>query len=173
MDASRLVFLDESGVNTDMSRLYARAKDGQRANDSVPFKTGTSITLLSSMRLDGQIVYTTFPGAVNGERFKEYLREFLIESLRPGDIVIMDNLRSHKVTGVVELIKSVGAKVVYLPPYSPDYNPIENMWSKIKAFLRATKARSVDALLEAIPLAFATVLPSDIAGWFKHAGYSC
>ena len=88
MDASRLVFLDESGVNTDMSRLYARAKDGQRANDSVPLNTGTSITLLSSMRSDGQIVYTTFPGAVNGEPFKEYLRELLVASLHPRDIVI-------------------------------------------------------------------------------------
>jgi transposase len=120
------------------------------------------------MRLDGETVYTTFAGAVNGEKFKEYLRELLVPTLRPGDIVVMDNLRSHKVSGVAEIIESAGATVLYLPPYSPDFNPIEQMWSKIKAFLRKVKARSVDALLEAIPLAFDTVCLSDIEGWFKH-----
>lgn len=172
MDAGKLVFLDESGVNTDMSRLYARAKGGERACEGVPLNTAVSTTILSSIRLDGDCIYTTFPGAVNGERFKEYLRELLVASLRPGDIVIMDNLRSHKVTGVVELIESAGATVLYLPPYSPDLNPIEEMWSKIKAFLRMVKARTVDTLLAAIPLAFDCVSSSDILGWFLHAGYS-
>lgn len=96
----------------------------------------------------------------------------LIDFLRPGDIVIMDNLRSHKVDGVVELIESVGATVLYLPPYSPDFNPIEEMWSKIKAYLRMVKARTVDALLSAIPDAFASVMTADILGWFDHCGYS-
>jgi transposase len=124
------------------------------------------------MRITGEKVYTTFSGAVNGEKFKEYLREFLVPTLRPDDIVIMDNLRSHKVSGVAEIIESVGAAILYLPPYSPDLNPIELMWSKIKAFLRMVKARTVDALLEAIPMAFQTVSVEDIAGWVKHAGYS-
>ena len=96
----------------------------------------------------------------------------LVDFLRPGDIVIMDNLRSHKVHGVAELIESAGATVLYLPPYSPDLNPIEEMWSKIKAYLRMVKARSLDTLLPAIPHAFASVCLSDIQGWFLHAGYS-
>jgi transposase len=173
MDVDKLVFIDESGSNTNMSRLYARAKGGERANDHVPLNTGETTSILSSMRLDGETVYTTFSGAVNGERFKEFLREFLAPTLRPGDIVIMDNLRSHKVLGVAEIIESAGATILYLPPYSPDFNPIEQMWSKIKAYLRMVKARSVDALMRAIPLAFQTVCTSDIAGWLNHTGYSC
>lgn len=172
MDLSKLVFLDESGVNTNMSRLYARAQGGARANDAVPLNTGVSTTILSSVRANGETIYTAFSGAVNGERFKEYLRELLVASLRPGDIVIMDNLRSHKVAGVAELIASAGAVILYLPPYSPDLNPIEQMWSKIKAYLRMLKARTVDTLLAAIPDAFACVSISDIAGWFDACGYS-
>lgn len=172
MDLSKLVFLDESGVNTNMSRLYARAEGGARANDAVPLNTGVSTTILSSVRLNGEKVYTTFSGAVNGERFKEYLRELLSRSLRSGDIVIMDNLRSHKVAGVTELIEAVGATTLYLPPYSPDLNPIEHMWSKIKSYLRMVKARSVVSLLAAIPLAFSTVSISDIVGWVGACGYS-
>lgn len=173
INPQKLVFLDESGVNTNMSRSYARAKGGQRATDAIPLNTGTSTTILSSVRLDGETVFTTFSGAVNGERFKEYLRELLADSLRAGDIVIMDNLRAHKVTGVAELIEATGATVLYLPPYSPDLNPIENMWSKIKAFLRMVKARTLDALQAAIPLAFSSVSTDDIRGWFHHTGYSC
>ena len=172
MDIGKLVFLDESGVNTNMARLYARAIGGQRVHDGVPLNTGITTTILSSVRLDGDPVYTTFSGAVNGERFKEYLRELLVTSLRQGDIVIMDNLRSHKVDGVAQLIESAGATVLYLPPYSPDFNPIEEMWSKIKAYLRMVKARTVDALLAAIPFAFATVISADVLGWFRHCGYS-
>ncbi|MCD7947319.1 MAG: IS630 family transposase [Oscillospiraceae bacterium] len=172
MDLSKLVFLDESGVNTNMSRLYARAQGGKRANDAVPLNTGVSTTILSSVRINGERVYTTFSGAVNGERFKEYLREFLVDSLHPGDIVIMDNLRSHKVAGVAELVASSGATILYLPPYSPDLNPIEQMWSKIKAYLRMVKARTVDSLHAAIPDAFDCVSSSDISGWFAACGYS-
>ena len=113
-----------------------------------------------------------FPGAVNREKIKEYLRDYLAHSLRPGDVVIMDNLPCHKVAGVAELIESAGAFVLYLPPYSPDLNPIEMMWSKIKAYLRMVKARTVDTLLSAIPLAFNSVLISDIQGCFAAAGYS-
>ena len=111
-----------------MTRHYGRAKGGARAYDSAPLNTPTSTTILSSVRADGEKVYTTLDGALNGERFKEYLREKLIHTLKPGDILIMDNLRSHKVQGVKELVESVGAKIMYLPPYSPDLNPIEQMW---------------------------------------------
>ena len=166
-----MVFLDESGANTDMTRYYARVEGGARANDSTPLNTPTSTTILSSIRADGEAVYTTLDGAVNGERFKEYLKEKLIHALKPGDILIMDNLRSHKVQGVREIVESVGAKIIYLPPYSPDLNPIEQMWSKIKAFLRSVKARTVDALLAAIPLAFQFVSAKDVEGWFSSSGY--
>lgn len=155
-----------------MSRLYARASGGERATDSVPLNKGQSTTILSSVRLDGTTVPMVFPGAVNREKFKEYLRDYLAHSLRPGDVVIMDNLPCHKVAGVAELIESAGAFVLYLPPYSPALNPIEMMWSKIKAYLRMVKARTVDTLLSAIPLAFNSVLISDIQGWFAAAGYS-
>lgn len=127
--------------------------------------------MLSSIRADGSTVPMIFSGAVNRERFKEYLKEYLLPALKPGDIVVADNLRAHKGDGIAELIASVGAVMLYLLSYSPDFNPIEQMWSKIKAYLRAVKARSVDALLAAIPLAFDSISPSDARGWFSHAGY--
>lgn len=167
-----LVFLDESGVNTNMSRRYARALGGERACDAIPLNKGVSTTILSSVRADGTTVPMTFSGAVNRERFKEYLREYLAPTLREGDVVIMDNLPCHKVEGVKSIIEQAGATVLYLPPYSPDLNPIEMMWSKIKSFLRMLKARTLDALLAAIPLAFASVRVSDILGWFAASGYS-
>jgi len=173
MEVSKLVFLDESGVNTNMSRRYGRAFGGERSTDAIPLNKGKSTTILSSVRADGTTVPMVFPGAVNRERFKEYLRDYLVPSLRPGDIVVMDNLPCHKVDGVAHLIESAGAHLLYLPPYSPDLNPIEQMWSKIKAFLRMFKARTVDALLGAIPTAFSLVSVSDIFGWFSAAGYSC
>ncbi len=169
----KLVVLDECGTNTNMSRLYAWGKGGERATDGVPLNTGATTTVLSSMRLNGEKVFTTYSGALNGERFKEYLRESLLPTLRPGDIVVMDNLRAHKVSGVAQLFEAAGVMLLYLPPYSPDLNPIEQMWSKVKAYLRKVKARSVDALLDAIPAAFALVSPIDVAAWFAHAGYSC
>jgi transposase len=172
MKTASLVFLDESGANTDMTRLYARAEGGARAVDSAPLSTPTSTTILSSIRTGGDCVYTTFSGASNGERFKKYLENHLTKSLKAGDIVVMDNSKAHKVDGVKELIEAVGATVLFLPPYSPDLNPIEQMWSKIKAFLRKVKARSVQLLLKSIPDAFREVSVSDIFAWFKDAGYS-
>ena len=172
IDLNKLVFLDESGVNTNMSRLYARASGGTRANDAVPLNKGQSTTILSSVRANGTTVPMVFSGAVNREKFKEYLRDYLAASLHSGDVVIMDNLPCHKVVGVSDLIEAAGASILYLPPYSPDLNPIEMMWSKIKAYLRMVKARTVDALLAAIPRAFSSVAASDIHGWFAAAGYS-
>jgi len=168
---ANLVFLDESGANTDMTRLYARAEGGARAVDSVPLNTPTSTTIISSIRTDGECVYTTFSGANNGEKFKEYLKNHLIVSLKPDDVVVMDNSKAHKVDGVKSLIESIGAIILYLPPYSPDLNPIEQMWSKIKAFLRKVKAHSVELLLSAIPMAFRDVSVADISSCFKSAGY--
>ena len=165
------MFLDESGVNTDETRHYGRAVGKVRVHDCTALNTPKSTTILSSVRLDGETVHTTFPGAVNGERFLEYLRDHLAPTLKPGDIVVMDNLRTHKVEGVKEIIEAANATVLYLPPYSPDLNPIEQMWSKIKAILRSLKARSAEALLLAIPPAFASLSVKDILGWFSSAHY--
>lgn len=172
LDPTRLVFLDESGVNTGMTRLYGRAASHERVVEAVPDTRFHRTTILSSIRLDGTIIPITFEGALNGSIFKAYVTECLAPTLRPGDIVVMDNLSSHKVSGIVAAIEDAGALVLFLPPYSPDFNPIELMWSKIKAILRKLKVRSVEFLEDAIAYALGSITPSDIAGWFKHDGYA-
>ena len=172
LDPACLVFLDESGVNTGMTRLYGRGGSHERVVEAVPDTRFHRTTILSSVRLDGTIVPIVFEGALNGNIFKAYVAEWLVPSLRPGDIVVMDNLSSHKVSGVVAAIEEAGAMVLFLPPYSPDFNPIELMWSKIKAILRKLKVRSKDLLDDAISYALDSVTPSDIAGWLKHDGYA-
>lgn len=172
MDAAALVFLDESGVNTDMTRRYGRSKGKARVTEAAPLNTPKTTTLLSSVRADGTTVRRFLAGALNGEQFLTYIREELAPSLHAGDLVIMDNLRCHKVKGVREAIEAVGAQLLYLPPYSPDFNPIEMMWSKIKAILRKTKARTAAALLDALPVAFDEVSINDVKGWFIESGYS-
>lgn len=171
MDAARLVFLDESGVNTGMTRLYGRGARGARVTDYVPDARFERSSVLSSVRLSGELVPLVFEGALNGDLFKEYVSKFLVPTLHEGDIVIMDNLAAHKVKGVAELIQAAGAAVVYLPQYSPDLNPIEMMWSKIKAHLRKTKARTKQLLDEAIAEALSLVSRTDISGWFAKDGY--
>ena len=141
-----LVFLDESGVNTDLTRLYGRAPSSQRAVDHAPLNTPKTTTVLSSIRLDGEKAFTTYQGGTTGERFVQYLKETLLPTLRPGDIVVMDNMRSHHVKAVRETLEAKGMKVLYLPPYSPDLNPIEKMWSKMKAILRGWKIREMASL---------------------------
>lgn len=155
-----------------MARRYARSLQGSRAHDAVPLNRGKTTTIVSSMRLDGTTIPMLIDGAMNGEKFKDYVRSHLVPHLRKGDVVVMDNLACHKVTGVREAIEEAEAHVVYLPPYSPDLNPIEEMWSKIKAYLRKVKARSLDNLLPAISAAFLLVCINDIRGWFGHSGYS-
>jgi len=172
MDVSKLVFLDECGTNTGMTRLYGRAFEGNRVVDYVPDVRYETTTLLSSMRLDGTTVPVCIDGALNGDIFKVYISDCLAPTLRKGDIVFMDQLSSHKVKGVVEAIEAVGAFVFYLPPYSPDLNPIEQMWSKIKSYIRKVKARTADALFTAIGDALKLVSCEDINSWFFQAGYS-
>ena len=167
-----MVFLDESGINTGMTRLYGRGLSDERVVDYTPDVRFERTSILSSLRINGDIVPLVFEGALNGDLFKEYISKCLVPSLCEGDVVIMDNLSSHKVKGVVEPILAVGAHVIYLPPYSPDLNPIELMWSKIKALLRKAKVRSADLLEDAIADALACVSLSDIQGWFSCNGYS-
>lgn len=154
-----------------MTRLYGRAASHQRVTEGVPDTRFHRTTILSSIRLEGTTVPLVFEGALNGDIFRAYVQQLLVPSLKPGDIVIMDNLSCHKVSGVVQAIEAAGAFVLFLPPYSPDFNPIELMWSKMKAALRKLKVREKELLDNAIAFALNTISPSDIQGWFRHDGY--
>jgi transposase len=167
----RLVFLDETGAKTNMTRLRGRTQGGQRLVDSAPAGHWATTTLLSSVRLDGSTAAMVIEGATDAEVFLQYAQQVLTPSLRPGDIVVMDNLSPHKMPAVIAAIEACGASVWFLPPYSPDMNPIEKMWSKVKAFLRKAKARTLDALITAIRDALRDVTTSDILGWFTECGY--
>ena len=170
--ASDLVFLDGSGCNTDMTRRYAYSLGGSRAVDSAPLSKPKSTTILSSIRLDGTLRYTTFSGGTTVERFKRYLETDLLPHLNGNSILVMDNMKSHHAKAVKELLDSSGVRYIYLPPYSPDLNPFEKLWSKVKALLRKFKARTLDALPNAIQNAFHSVTVSDCSGWFRFCGYA-
>lgn len=154
-----------------MTRRYARAKKNQRAVDRTPLNTPATTTVLSSIRLDGSCIYTTYQGGTTAERFENYLKSYLLPALGPDDIVVMDNMRSHHAKIVKNLLAEKHIQYLYLPPYSPDYNPIENMWSKIKANMRKQKVRAATLLPEAIGKAFSTIHISDCIGWFRACGY--
>ena len=171
MDLNRLVFLDETGAKTNMTRLRGRAQGGQRLVDCAPAGHWATTTLLSSVRLNGSTAAMVIEGATDAEVFLQYAKAVLARSLRPGDIVVMDNLSPHKMPTVIDSIQACGAEVWFLPPYSPDLNPIEKMWSKVKALLRKAKARTLDALIDAIGDALRKVTTSDILGWFTECGY--
>ncbi len=170
-DADHLVFLDESGVNTDMTRHYARAKKNERAVDSTPVNTPCNTTVLSSVRLNGKTAYTFYHGGTSAERFAEYLKTTLIPTLSKTDIIVMDNMRSHHARIVKEVLDESGIGYLYLPPYSPDLNPIEKMWSKLKAYLRKEEVRVASELPAAIERGFLTIHPSDCIGWFRSCNY--
>ena len=172
-EADKLVFLDESGVNTDLSRRYGRAIGGERSVDKTPLNTPANTTILSSVRLNGETAYTIYSGGTTREKFLDYLKNTLIPTLHKGDIVIMDNMRTHHVKDVQTLLQAAGMKLLYLPAYSPDLNPIEPMWSKIKAILRKLKIRLLPLLPHGIAEAFSRIRPSDCAGWFSAAGIPC
>ncbi len=155
-----------------MTRLYGRARKHERVIEAVPDTRFHRTTVLSSVRLNGTTIPFVFEGALNGDIFRLYIMQLLAPSLKPGDIVVMDNLSSHKVSGVIDAIEAVGASVLFLPPYSPDLNPIELMWSKVKAILRKLKVRTKELLDDAIAYALACLSFSDIAGWFRHDGYA-
>lgn len=167
----RLTFVDESGVNLSMTRRYGRAPRGQRVTDRVPGDPGVNVTLIGALSLTGLKALMTIPGTTTGEVFRAYAEQVLGPTLRPGDVVVMDNLRAHKVSGVAEALVGRGAQVVYLPPYSPDLSPIEACWSKLKTALRGAKARTYEALDAALAEAWEAVTASDAQGWFTHCGY--
>lgn len=171
-DLSRFKFVDESGVNLALTRLFGRAPRGERVVDSVPKNYGENVTMLGALSLQGVEALMTVNGATDGDIFLAFVREVLAPTLGEDDVVIWDNLGAHRSQAVREAVEARGAKLLFLPPYSPDLNPIERCWSKIKTYLRAAKARTRETLEEAIKQALATVTESDAQGWFRHSGYA-
>jgi transposase len=166
-----MVFIDEAGVNVAMARLHGRAAPGARAIGAVPQNWGDNVSIISALGHDGLRASLTVAGAVDGDVFLIYVREVLCPTLKPDDIVVMDNLGAHKVEGVREAIAAAGARLEYLPPYSPDLNPIEKCWSKIKTALRAAAARTREALDDALSVAISAVSAQDAKRWFRFCGY--
>jgi transposase len=167
-----VLFLDESGALTNLVRTHGRCAQGSRCVGSAPQGHWKVMTAVAAVRLDGLTAPFTIDCPMNGEIFDVYAERVLVPTLRPGDVVVMDNLTAHKRPQVKDRIESAGASVLYLPPYSPDFNPIEMIWSKVKRLLRSFAARTVDTLHDAFGRAFAAVTPGDILGCFRHCGYA-
>jgi transposase len=171
LDPRHLVFIDETGASTKMARLRGRAIRGQRCRASVPHGHWKTTTFVGALRLDGMTAPWVLDGPMNGEAFLVYVQKVLVPTLRPGEIVIMDNLPAHKVEGVRAAIEAAGAQRWLLPPYSPDLNPIENAFSKLKAILRKAAARTVPELWKAIGDALPAFSPEQCANYFTATGY--
>ena len=171
IDPDRFIFLDESNAKTTLTRRYGRALRGERVVDHVPAGQYHSTTILGALRHDGTVAALVYEGGTNASVMQAFAEGQLQTILRPKDIVVMDNLAAHKDERVIAAIESAGAIVCFLPPYSPDLNPIEKMWSKVKEILRSIKARTADALLDAIALALQAVTISDAEEWFARCGY--
>ena len=167
----RLVFIDESGAKTNMTRTHGRAPRGVRVIDAVPAGHWATTTMIAAIRTAGPFAPALVRGATDTDVFLAYVEQALAPALTAGDVVILDNLQPHKSPRVRELIEGVGARLLYLPPYSPDFNPIENMWSKVKQHLRTAAARTFAALQQAVWSALDRVTPADCAGFFRNSGY--
>ena len=154
-----------------MTRLYGRAPVGERLVDKIPHGHWKTLTLVAALRVDGMTAPYVIDGAMDGPSFLAYVEQVLAPTLSKGDIVFMDNVRTHKVDGVRQAIEAKGAKLRYLPPYSPDFNPIENAYSKLKTAMRKGGARTVDTLTKLVGRAIAAIAPSDCRGYFRNAGY--
>ncbi len=171
MNPERLVFIDETGATTNMARRYGRAPRGQRLTMSVPYGHWKTTTFVAELRHDRIDAPCVIDGPMNGELFLAYVEQFLAPTLSPGDIVVMDNLPAHKVKGIAEAITAQGAELRYLPPYSPDLNPIEQMFAKLKALLRKAAARSVDKLWDTIGLLLDAFSPNECRNYLSNSGY--
>ena len=173
MDPKRLVFLDESGIDTRMTRAYARAAASQRAVGKVPWGHWKRLTVLGALALDGVVAGMSIAAATGTAVFLAFVEQVLIPTLlqRPDAIVVMDNLAAHKAKAVQRALDRAGISYRYLPPYSPDLNPIEQAWSKVKEHLRQAGARTIEALNEAMPEALGRITPADAQAWFQNCGY--
>jgi transposase len=171
LNPGRLIFLDETWAKTNMTRQYGRAACGHRLIDKVPFGHWCTTTFIAGLRLDGMVAPAIFDGAINGAMFLAYVEQVLVPTLRPHDQVIVDNLGSHKVAGVREAIEAAGAALTYLPPYSPDLNPIEQAFAKLKAMLRRLALRTVDALWNELGRLPGCFTSDECANFIRNAGY--
>lgn len=171
LDVRRLVFIDETWAKTNMARTRGRAARGQRLIAAVPHGHWKTTTFVAALRCDAVTAPLVLDGAMNGAAFKAYVEQMLAPALKPGDIVIMDNLAAHKVEGVRQAIETAGANLVYLPPYSPDLNPIEQLFAKLKALLRKAAERSVEALWDRIGQLLDSFPPHECRNYFRNAGY--
>jgi transposase len=171
LDPDRLVFIDETWASTNMARRYGWAPRGERLRAAIPHGHWKTTTFVAGLRRTGMVAPCVLDGPINGESFLAYVEQFLVPTLRSGDVVIMDNLGSHKRPGVREAIEQAGAHLLYLPPYSPDFNPIENAFAKLKAMLRKAAERTIDGLWNTIGQLVATFTPAECANYFEAAGY--
>lgn len=169
--AKKLKFIDETGAHLGLTRLFGRAAPGQRVVEATPGYSGAHYTSVAALGLGGVSAPWIFEGAMNTLAFETYVEVVLSPSLHRGDIVVLDNLSAHKSARVSELIHARGARLEFLPPYSSDFNPIELCWAKVKNALRAAKARTFDALVEALAKALKTITAQDIQAWFAHCGF--
>ena len=172
-DVARFVFVDETSTHLTYGRCYGliQAPAGRRLDQAVPLHGGPNVTLIAALTPDGLGALMSVDGTVNGDVFATYLDQVLGPTLRPGDVVVLDNLSVHKVAGLHEIVQKYGARLRYLPPYSPDFNPIEMAFSKLKTWLRTAKARTRDALEEVLLAAAAWITEQDAKNWFDHCGY--
>jgi transposase len=169
--AGQLVFVDEMGANTSLALIYAWSRRAERARYSVPRNRGKNTTLLASMTLEGMGPTLAVEGSTTAAVFEAYVEQVLAPTLRAGQVVVMDNLSAHKGKRVRELVEARGCELLYLPPYSPDFNPIEESFAKIKGLLRKAEARTRQALVEAMGAAISAVTATDARGFFEHCGY--
>jgi transposase len=172
LDPARLIFIDESSAKTNLTRLRGRSERGQRVHGAAPHGHWNSTTVIGAMRMDGSTACMAIEGATDVEVFGAYVRQVLCPFLKPGDRVVMDNLAVHKSEAILALIRQTGAEALFLPAYSPDLNPIEKMWSKLKNILRSLEARTAEALLAALGQALDTITPQDAINWFASCGYN-
>jgi transposase len=171
LDPVRLVFIDETWASTNMARLRGRSKKGERLRAGIPHGHWKTTTFVAGLRLTGMVAPLVLDGPINRDAFHAYVNQVLVPELTPGDIVVMDNLGSHKGPAVRDAIEAAGATLLYLPPYSPDFNPIENAFAKLKALLRKAAERTVDDLWDAIADLVDLFTPQECANYFKAAGY--
>jgi transposase len=169
--SEQFIFVDETSTHTAMTRRYARAPRGARAYGSVPRNHGPNLSLIGALGLRGMVATMSVEGAVDTDAFEAFVEQGLVPTLQPGDIVLLDNLKVHRVSNIEQVVRAVGGEVIFLPPYSPDFSPIEPCWSKLKTFLRGCAARTQALLETALTKALVTLRPDDIRNWFRHCGY--
>lgn len=169
--AAHLKFIDESGAHLGLTRLFGRAAPGARVSEATPGYSGKHYTVVAALGLTQVSATWVLEGGMTGDAFELYVKQVLAPTLHPGDVVLIDNLNVHKSEIAQRLVAARGARLEFLPPYAPDLNPIELCWSKVKALLRKRKARTLDELIEALSIAFASITTEDLRAWFAHCGY--